>query len=88
LPAAFAVSGFLTECPAGTGLGLQLPALGFGQTNLEELFLNQTCHAVRVGLVFDGPGGAAGDNPVAVELLAAFRNVVLGRLQWSAVPGP
>ena len=79
---------FLTECKDGTGSDCSCRLWGFGQTNLEEEALNQTCHAVRVGLVFDGPGGAAGDNPVQVELLAAFRNIVLGRLQWSAVPGP
>ena len=77
---------FVTECPAGTGTDCNCTLWGFGQTDLEEQFLNGTCDAVRIHLTFDGPGGADGTNPVEVELRAAFRNIVLGRFYWSSVP--
>ncbi len=72
---------FAVQCPGGPPCTCTL--WGFAQTQLEQDSLNTTCHSVLVDLTFEGAG-----NPVDVQLRAAFRNVVLGRLQWSAVPPP
>lgn len=52
--------------------------------NDEQEILNDTCYGVRIGLLLE-PVGADAD-PVPVEFSAAFRNIVLGKLMWDAVP--
>ena len=84
---------FIEECPSGTGAACTCSLWNFGSSDLEEEILDAasalgrvTCDAVRINLTFDGPGGADGTNPVEVQLRAAFRNIVLGRLQWASIP--
>lgn len=50
----------------------------------EQAILNNTCYGVRIGLLFEPV--AADAPPVPVELSASFRNIVLGKLMWDAVP--
>ncbi|MDT8410079.1 MAG: hypothetical protein RQ741_10805 [Wenzhouxiangellaceae bacterium] len=50
----------------------------------ERSILNETCYGIRIGLLLEPVGPDA--NPVPVELSAAFRNIVLGKMMWDAVP--
>ena len=56
----------------------------FGRNDQQESILNDTCHSMLVNLTFDGPD----NTEVDVQLRAAFRNIILGRLQWLSVPEP
>ena len=75
---------FTAECLAGEGAACDCSLWDFGSTDQEEAVLSSSsiCNAVRIELTFDGPD----DSAVEVELRAAFRNIVLGRLQWASVP--
>lgn len=48
--------------------------------------LEDSCYGIRVGLLMEPFG--AGAAPVPVELSATFRNIVLGKMMWEAVPDP
>lgn len=80
---------FQLMCPAGsatttsgcTSCPLWVNGDDFGD---EQAILDDTCYGVRIGLLLE-PVGADAD-PVPVELSAAFRNIVLGKLMWDAIP--
>ena len=74
---------FETVCPNPVAGVCTCTLWGFGQSDLEEATLDDTCHSVIVRMTFEGPGGA--DNDMDVELRAAFRNVAIGRIQWKSI---
>lgn len=52
----------------------------------EKEILSETCFGVRIGLEFEGPGRDGDSEPIAVELGAGFRNIILGNMMWASVP--
>lgn len=50
----------------------------------EKARLEDSCYGVRIGLTLEPVTSDA--DPVAVELSAVFRNIVLGKLMWNSVP--
>lgn len=54
----------------------------------EEQKLSEACQGIRIGLLFEPIDRAAAADPVAVELSASFRNIVLGNLMWNSIPNP
>lgn len=52
--------------------------------NQERERLENSCYGIRVGLLMEPISADAA--PIPVELSATFRNIVLGKMMWEAVP--
>lgn len=73
---------FELMCPSGGCTSCPLWVNG-DDFDDEQAILNDTCYGIRIGLLLEPVGPDA--DPVPVELSAAFRNIVLGKLMWDAI---